>query len=594
MARFRFSVSELQQGLLQVLQRFPLAVIFSVIAFYTTILLIRGQEDLVNHLLVCLLGLPLTVAFTIIAESFNWKILLRLAFQVLLIALLVIYYFTLPTNLEKAPMVHIYRYIGLLFAAHLLVAISVIGFRNRQLLFWYFNQYMFFRWLQASLFSSVLYAGIAGAIVAVHFLFNLDIDDKVYGYLYALVACIFHPLYFLAGIPVMQHREDDEQISYPKQLSIFSIYILLPIVLIYLLILYAYGVKIIFTFNWPIGWVAWLVLGFSVSGIFAWLLVYPLQQTEKQTLAKLYYRYYFLLLIPVLILLYLAIFKRLNMYGFTEDRYIILISAFWLTVVCVYNFLRKGNLIFIPTSLLIVTVISISGPWSMFSVSRTMQLNRLQIIFETNNMLNTDGKIPAPDTTLQSKLTAADRFEITSITKYLCEMHGIGVFEKIFVQPIDSMKDKRAWWQSDYILEHIGIKPQYSKDLTDVSDNYHYISLNCENEVIDINGYSNCVRLTSVDNNTSNDLYSFNNVKDAILIIESGNVYDTIDLKPWLNSQMDITGNYKTLAVSKMTFSLKNNSDAKLVLQTISGQYHDKKYEIHNIEALLFFNKYYK
>ncbi|MFN9883963.1 MAG: DUF4153 domain-containing protein [Bacteroidota bacterium] len=586
MARLRFSVSELRQGLTQVSTRFPFAILYALCAFFAIVQIIEYQDEIyLNQLLVSLLAMPLTVAVTLLAESFNWSKLIKLIGQVILLALMVLYFILLPEDFDSAPYVHLYRYIGLLFAAHLLVSVSVIGYRNHHLLFWNFNQFIFFRWLLASIFSMVLYAGIAGALLAIHFLFNVDIREELYGHLFALIASVFHPIYFLAGMPRMQDQQDDAEIHYPKQLNIFSIYILLPIVLIYLIILYAYGAKIIITLNWPIGWVAWLVLGFSVSGIFAYLLIYPLKDSDKNTLARLYYRFYFLLLIPILLLLYVAIFKRISMYSFTEDRYIILIAALWLSILCVHNFIRRSNLIFIPVSLFFVTMISLLGPWSMFSVSRQMQYERFIEILDKNKVRNADGQIAQPDTTLQTRMSLDDRFEITSISKYLCDMHGIEVFEELFTQSLDSIKDQSRWNQRDYVLDQIGIEAQHNR-----SKEYNpetYFSFNCDNVVFDVKYYDLFIadNLTILDNMDSR----------SKLICTYQGESDTIEITSWVKNKLG--GEYNSsFPEEDMTFYITNKKmEKKIVINAISGNYEpaskSNQINIYNVQAYIFIKK---
>ena len=57
--------------------------------------------------------------------------------------------------------------------------------------------------------------------------------------------------------------------EYPFGLKVFSQYILLPLLLLYLVILYLYGAKIILLWDWPKGVVSWLIIAVAVLGIFA-------------------------------------------------------------------------------------------------------------------------------------------------------------------------------------------------------------------------------------------------------------------------------------------------------------------------------------
>jgi hypothetical protein len=113
-------------------------------------------------------------------------------------------------------------------------------------------------------------------------LFQVDIKDKYYFDLFIIISGIFNTWFFLSGVPENLPSLEDET-SYPKGLKIFTIYVLLPLVCIYLVILYAYAGKILITTQWPVGWVAYLVIAFSIFGILSFLLIYPLAKMNRKS-----------------------------------------------------------------------------------------------------------------------------------------------------------------------------------------------------------------------------------------------------------------------------------------------------------------------
>src|SRR5690606_27206240 len=102
---------------------------------------------------------------------------------------------------------------------------------------------MFLRIITAVIFSGVLFAGLAGAIAALHALFGLDFRDEWYGRLFLWIAGIFNTIFFFAGIPEDAEALEREH-DYPKVLKVFTQFVLVPLVTIYLLILLAYEAKI--------------------------------------------------------------------------------------------------------------------------------------------------------------------------------------------------------------------------------------------------------------------------------------------------------------------------------------------------------------
>ncbi len=407
--------------------RFPLvlaaAIIGGVASIYMTGQGFSRTPDSVNKLIfTAAIGIPLLFAFRLIAERRVLKGANALLWQTLGVILLAIYFFTLPENISRAPDQHFYRFFILLLAAHLLVAFAPYLQKNQLDGFWHFNKSLFLRFLVAVLFSGVLYIGLSVALLSIEQLFGVDIPGKRYGQLFLFIAWIFNTYFFLSGIPDDFNRLDKET-AYPKGLKIFSQYVLIPIVLIYLVILYAYQIKILFEWNLPKGWTANLVLGFSIVGIFAYLLIYPIRSQPGNKWLHFFSRWYFAALIPPVIMLHLAIWRRIFDYGITVNRYVVLALAIWLTgIVLYFVVIRERNIKLIPISLFLIAMIAALGPASAFSLSEKSQVRRLRGYLERNHLL-VDGQIHPASSPLSVPL--AERGEISSIIRYLNDIHGL-------------------------------------------------------------------------------------------------------------------------------------------------------------------------
>ena len=90
----------------------------------------------------------------------------------------------------------------------------------------------------------VLYIGISLALLAVERLFSVNVRSEVYEDCSWILGGIFSVWFFLAGFP-KTYDSPDVITDYPKGLKIFTQYVLLVLVTVYLLILYAYMFKII-------------------------------------------------------------------------------------------------------------------------------------------------------------------------------------------------------------------------------------------------------------------------------------------------------------------------------------------------------------
>ena len=222
-----------------VLKRFPLQVLLAVLATAAWWYAVDppGEEDNIGSAIrfICVSNLGLTLLLSVdlyaevnkLGKGRQW--LLRLL-AVLICAGL---YFLLHPELYNAD---IYRIALLSFSFHLLVAFAPFIGKGSLGGFWQYNKTLFLRFLTSALYAGVLFAGLAIALSAINGLFNADISSNVYVRLFALVTAGFATVFFLAGLPLdLKALEEDH--SYPRGLQVFTQYVLIPLMSIYLLIL---------------------------------------------------------------------------------------------------------------------------------------------------------------------------------------------------------------------------------------------------------------------------------------------------------------------------------------------------------------------
>lgn len=285
--------------------------------------------------------------------------------------------------------------------------------------FWQFNKALFLRFLTSALYSSVLYLGIAAAIATSDYLFETQIDYHIYGWIFVFISGIFNTLFFLAGVPSNLNQPIQDG-SYPKGLKIFTQFVLIPLASVYLIILLLYELKIIASWSLPKGWVSNLIIGYAVFGILSTLLIHPIQNKEENKWISIFSKSFYLLLIPLIILLSVAVGTRINNYGITELRYIILALAVWLSFVTIYMLLSKRKSIrIIPISLCLLSLASVYGPQSAFSISEYSQQKRLYNLFKKYNAIRDHKLIPLPDSVKNEDYNQAD-----DILDHLVDQYG--------------------------------------------------------------------------------------------------------------------------------------------------------------------------
>ncbi|MRR13316.1 DUF4153 domain-containing protein, partial [bacterium] len=347
----------------------------------------HGASVLYRILLASAPGIPLLAAVALMAEKMAWSRGRSVAANGAALAVLAVYAWNVPPDMENAPALHVIRLLLLTFAAVMLVSVGPYLARGEGNGFWHFNKSLFLRLLVALLYAHILFAGLALALGALDNLFGLDVPGKRYFELWVLLAGFFSTLFFLAGVP-----EDlpalERRTAYPKGLQVFAQYILLPLVLVYLLILYAYVGKILVSWEWPLGWVSKLILGFSGTGLFALLLLHPLSDRTDNQWVRNAPRHFALALFPLLVMFFLALSRRVGEYGITEGRYLAYLLGGWLLLIALYFTLSRSlNLKLVPATLCALSVLVSVGPWSLFSVSEGSQVGRLRELLEKHQVL---------------------------------------------------------------------------------------------------------------------------------------------------------------------------------------------------------------
>jgi hypothetical protein len=370
----------------KVFLRFPLQFILAILATSTWWYLIgienyRGtlEINLVKFLSISNLALTLLLASDLYAEVKQFEAGKKWIFRFMAITICVGLFFTLHPSHNQADM---YRIVILGFSFHLLVAFAPFIGNSNVNGFWHYNKTLFLRFLTSVLYAAVLYAGLAIALVAIDGLFNVTIDYRIYLKLFAVVGLCFTTVFFLAGVPDNINSLNQNQ-TYPKGLKIFTQYVLIPLVSIYLAILLVYEIKIALIWQLPKGLVSTLILGYAVFGILSLLLIYPIKNNEENGWIKLFGRFFYVMMLPLVLLLILAIIKRVGSYGITEPRYYLIILALWLSSITIYFLVSKHqNIKIIPISLCIMALLTVYGPQSAFSVAKIAQIARLKNLMQ--------------------------------------------------------------------------------------------------------------------------------------------------------------------------------------------------------------------
>lgn len=467
-------------------------------------------------------GISLFFALKMLSQRIGKELLLILAGFVFLIG----YYFMLPTKEKDFNDTYVFVIFPTFILLHLFVAfIPYITSGNSEKSFWEYNKNLFVNLALTAIFTGVLTAGVELAVVSVQQLFSLHFDDKIYPEIFFSMAIFGSSFIFLLfNENGLNHLE--KETAYPVVLKFFTQFILIPLLFIYVVILYFYSGKILLAWELPRGWVSYLVLAYSVVGILALLLVHPLKEATAKSWVKMFSRIFYFSLFPLMILLFTAIFTRLLQYGFTEPRYFVLLLAIWLLAVVVYFILRKeASIKFIPISLFLFGLFALIFPYfNTFSVAKRSQKKELEKILVTYKLLE-KGKI-----NFNKKITDSIARQVTDKFKFLAERSEKAYLEQFFSDSIKAKKEYQDgyFWNYNAFFTHIVY--------TSKNDQTTYFTLNSKNAYHNVSGYQYVIPLSDYGNHViqfKKDTFNIEQKFDKTQNLKiSLNSKETIDLTP--------------------------------------------------------------
>jgi hypothetical protein len=257
-----------------------------------------------------------------------------------------------------------------------------------------------------------------------------------------------------------------------------------PLLLVYLVILYAYLAKITIEWSWPQGWVSGLIFGFASTGISAYLLLYPIRERVEDRWIQIAARWFWIVMVPLIVVLLLAIWRRVSEYGITESRYFALGLGVWLTAMVVYFLASKTRSIkVIPSSICVLALLTSFGPWGVFQVSERSQADRLQGLLTQHHLL-ANGKVQKA----QGEVPSADAGQISSIVRYLHEFHGYERIQPMFNENLKRDSAGMGLIDQDPALVVKAMGVEYVKAPAFTGGNFRELRADLE-RAISIDGY---------------------------------------------------------------------------------------------------------
>ena len=291
-------------------------------------------------------------------------------------------------------------------------------------------------------------------LFSLEYLFQLSVVEA--GFQYHAVACfmVIAPIFVLMRFP--RGTPDIAGFDDVRFLRILVCWMILPFIGICFIILYAYSIKVLANFStWPRGEVSWLVIIFASVAYAGYIASQPFHLERWVMWGR---RIFPLLLLPQIAMLFYAISLRIDQYGWTINRYLVVVFGVWLLLLSLYDLWarQRGRLLFIPASLFVVIMVSTIEPWSMRAVSERSQLQRLETILLEEARLLTGNHSENIESAVH--VLSEEQFQsVQSIIRYLCTYHECEVLYQIpaLAAHLGEVKALQYWEVYDILEERV-------------------------------------------------------------------------------------------------------------------------------------------
>jgi hypothetical protein len=518
------------------------------------------------------LGIPFTLMVALLAENFKNNIV-GIGLQIIGIVALILHVFFLP---EKLQIVDIYQ--SVVFGLSCALSVFFVSFLKKYdaVPFWEFSKTVIIQLITAFIFAGVLMLGFSLAALSIDQLFKVDVHDEVYENLSVICFALYAPFYFLTNIPYDSDKYLQEY-KFDKFLKILGLYILLPILAVYAIILYVYAFKIIVEWQLPNGWVTWLVSVLALAGFVTMMILYPLRLQRNKV--GLYFSHFFpAILLPLVILMTIGISRRFDDYGLTVNRAYVFLFNLWLYGICVYLLISHAKYLkWIFVSFVTVAVISSVGPWSVYHITqRNMQDNTEKLLNDIH--YQKDGKILPLEQLKQINVDKVALDKLSAKFDYLINYYGSGIVQKYFDDDLSKLNRYE-------ILERLNMKTNYGSY---TGNRYYNAHLMSENVILDISNYKTMfkINLQHGEINLNNSVYAAKMENSTLMIFNkiTGKTIVQVSLSDKLN-EFSKYENYKEYTLKDMTVSGMNY---QLIIETINAQRNsEKNMVINDFEAIL-------
>ena len=226
---------------------------------------------------------------------------------------------------------------------------------------------------------------VAAILFTITTLFNVEFSYSFYSHFYTSLGIFTQPLFFL----VFQQRQAKSEMTLNRIFEILVNFVLAPALMIFTVLLYAYVVQIIFEGVLPKGMLANITLPYLLGG----LGVYALRSICAKARWETFFKFYPYLSIVPIVLLWLAIDRRISAYAWTEQRIYLVALATAITIAYAILIVPKARQYRLISGVVMVAIFAMTWIVKPQEIAYQSQTARFEQLLKKLNLSDDSGKI---------------------------------------------------------------------------------------------------------------------------------------------------------------------------------------------------------
>ena len=273
------------------------------------------------------------------------------------------------------------------WGANFIALLVLLGFpfeKNNQG-FTYRNFTNLFHLGLATMVWLLVFGLVAAILFTITTLFNVEFSDSFYSHFYTSLGIFTQPLFFL----VFQQRQAKSEMTLNRIFEILVNFVLAPALMIFTVLLYAYVVQIIFEGVLPKGMLANITLPYLLGG----LGVYALRSICAKARWETFFKFYPYLAIVPIVLLWLAIDRRISAYAWTEQRIYLVALATAITIAYAILIVPKARQYRLISGVVMVAIFAMTWVVKPQEIAYQSQTARFEQLLKKLNLSDDSGKI---------------------------------------------------------------------------------------------------------------------------------------------------------------------------------------------------------